>query len=128
VAYHPDLRKWLGRAATPKRDAAVLQIRRELLAEALVKVPAFGRLLRASALPAFSRARGSAILMLLFTERYYRGAVARVGGTVWPGSNAAAAIYAKTVRAAASPARANQEVSRVETHFLAAAEELRSDA
>jgi phytoene/squalene synthetase len=125
VAYHPDLREWLGQEETPMRNAAVLQARRALLVEALVKVPAFGRLLRVSALPFLSRARGSAILMLLFTERYYRGAVLRVGGTGWPGRNTAPTMYARALRAAGSPGQANREVARVEANFLAAARELR---
>ncbi len=127
VAYHSDLRDWLGQHETPARHAAVLQVRRALLVEALMKVPAFGKLLRASALPFLSRARGSAILMLLFTERYYRGAVFRVGGTAWQGPNTAPTLYARALRAAGSPGQANREVARVEANFLAAARDLRAD-
>lgn len=125
VAYHGDLEPWLFAPNSPGRDAVVAEVRRLLLVEALDKVPAYRRLLEASLLPAISRARGSAILMLLFTERYYRTAVVRVGGTGWPGSTSSIALYAKAMVAAFSRRRARAISHGVELHLLAAADELR---
>jgi phytoene/squalene synthetase len=124
VAYHEDLLPWLGQPGSDERDGVIAAVRRELLVEGLVQAPAFRGLMRASGLPAFSRARGSAILMLLFTERHYRATVERVGGTAWPGSDSSAALYSKAMVAGLSGSRADAIAGRVEAHFLAAADEL----
>lgn len=126
VAYHPALTQWLKAPETAERVDAVRLVRRELLVEALVKIPAFSRLLEASSLPPISRARGSAILMLRFTERYYQGAVARVGGLGWKGATASWRLYLDALAAALSRTRTGEIVGKVEDHFLAAAEELTS--
>jgi hypothetical protein len=125
VAYHAELEPWLFVADSPERAVVVADVRRRLLVEALDKIPAYRRLLESSVLPAISRARGSAILMLLFTERYYRSAVVRVGGTPWPGSTSSIALYAKAMVAVFSRRRTAAISESVERHLLAAADELR---
>jgi phytoene/squalene synthetase len=125
VAYHAELEPWLFVADSSERAMVVADVRCRLLVEALDKIPAYRRLLESSVLPAISRARGSAILMLLFTERYYRSAVVRVGGTPWPGSTSSIALYAKAMVAVFSRRRTAAISESVERHLLAAADELR---
>lgn len=87
VAYHPLLRGDLGRDDLD--DAALVErvrrVREDLLRRALKLSPAYERMMQALPFPAFSLARSSGVLMLLFTDRYYRSCARRVGLTPWPG-------------------------------------------
>jgi phytoene/squalene synthetase len=81
LAYDEPLRPWLGRdaASEPEAAAAVSRARGRLLDRALAAAPAFGALVRDPRLRGDPLLRGAALLMLLFTERHYRGMAARLG-------------------------------------------------
>lgn len=122
IAYHPALRVYLGEA--PARSAATEQIRRareELLIRALRCVPAYSRLLESLALPRLSSARGSAILMLLFTDRHYRACAVGTGHDPWPGSDSTTVHVLSAVLSIVSRRWAKRVVRRVEGRFLGAA-------
>ena len=63
-------------------------------------------------------ARASAVVMLLFTERYFRQCARRVGLPAWRGPDTAGSIILRGLLAAASRRRAKREIARIETAFL----------
>lgn len=87
VAYHPALAQDLGRADVddPALAQRVRRVREELLVRALRLAPAYERMMKALPLPGVSMSRASGVLMLLFTDRYYRSCARRVGRTAWAG-------------------------------------------
>jgi phytoene/squalene synthetase len=123
IAYHPSLRPFLG-AAPDQPDAMeqVRQVREELLVRALKCVPAYRRLLEELSLPAFSAARGSAVLMLLFTDRHYRACAVATGHKPWRGRNSTAMLLLTSLLSVVSKPWANRILRRVESRFLGAAE------
>ncbi|HTR78574.1 MAG TPA: squalene/phytoene synthase family protein [Gemmatimonadaceae bacterium] len=125
IAYDASLRADLGRDVTG--DAAATErvrlVRERLLRMALRCAPSYGRMVDAMRLPRVSVARASAVVMLLFTERYFRGCARRVGLPTWPGSKHVAAILVNGVLAAASRRHAAREIARVQRVFLACAGE-----
>jgi phytoene/squalene synthetase len=123
VAYHPSLRPHLGAPpAGPEAIEAVRSVREELLVRALRRVPAYTGLLEDLQLPAVSRARGSAVLMLLFTDRYYRECARRAGHQPWKGANSTVRILASSALAALSRRAARRVGARVKQRFLVAAD------
>ena len=126
IAYDEALRMDLGRDATNgTADAALVErcriVRERLLRMALARAEAYGRILRSMPLPRWSVARASAVLMLLFTERYFRACAQRIGVNAWPAPRGMTAILARTFSATFSSARAEREIARIETAFLSAA-------
>jgi phytoene/squalene synthetase len=125
IAYDASLRADLGRDPVRENDPALLErcraARERLLRMALRRAPAYARIIDALRLPRRSVARGSAVLMLLFTERYFRGCARRVGMRSWSGPYAAARLMTRTAVATFSGKRAFDEIGRVERRFLAAA-------
>ena len=99
-------------------------VRERLLRMAVARIPAYRRVLDAMRLPRFSVARASAVLMLLFTERYFRGCARRVGLAAWDGPEATLALFARTIRATVSRRVAHREIARIERAFLAASQPL----
>ena len=98
VAYHPLLRDDLGRSDLndPAALERVRQVREALLRRALDLAPAYERMMSALPFPAISLARSSGVLMLLFTDRYYRSCARRVGLTTWPGDRSTAALLLRS--------------------------------
>lgn len=125
IAYDAQLLPDLGRDATtdPALAERCREVRARLLRMAMQRAPAYAHVVESMHLPRWSVTRGSAALMLLFTERYFRGCVRRVGGQVWPGPDAMRTLYARTFVATFSPARAEREIARVEAAFLECAAE-----
>lgn len=123
VAYDEGLRGFLGRE--PGDDAPLAercrQVRERLLRMALSRAPSYARIIDALRLPRVSAARASAVLMLLFTERYFRHCARRVGLAAWKGPESGILLFARSIPAMFSGARAAYEVARVEREFLAAA-------
>ena len=66
-----------------------------------------------------SLARASALLMLLFTERYYRSCAARAGLPSWPGPSAGVDLILRSFGAFWSGDWADREMRRIERGFLA---------
>jgi len=122
VAWEPSLQADLLRTDASS-DAGlrerVRRVRERLMRRAIGQVPAYSGLLDAMRLPRISRARASAILMLLFTERYWRGCARRCGTSTGPGPEQTPELFARAAAAALSARRAAAEVARVQTALLA---------
>jgi phytoene/squalene synthetase len=127
VAYDTGLREYLGRRVTGADHALVERcriVREKLLRLALARAPSYARIIETLPLPRWSIARASAVLMLLFTERYFRDCARRVGLEPWDGPSSILALFARTIPATFSPARARAEIARVQSAFLAAADQI----
>jgi phytoene/squalene synthetase len=87
IAYHPALAGDLGRSDhdEPALRRRIRAVREELLVRALALAPAYERMMAALPFRAVSLTRASGVLMLRFTDRYYRGCARRVGRAPWPG-------------------------------------------
>jgi phytoene/squalene synthetase len=98
VAYHPMLRGDLGHndVADPALVERVREVRETLLRRALTLAPAYERMMTALPFPPISLARSSGVLMLLFTDRYYRSCAKRVGLTPWPGDQSTLALLLRS--------------------------------
>jgi phytoene/squalene synthetase len=120
ISYDASLRADLGRDV--RGDSAAMErvrrVRERLLRTALVRVPSYGRMIDGMRLPRLSLARASAVVMLLFTERYFRQCARRVGLPAWRGPDTAGSIILRGLLAAASRRRAKREIARVESAFL----------
>ena len=125
VAYDTALREFLGRRAI-STDRALVEgcrvVREKLLRLALSRAPSYARIIDTLHLPRWSIARASAVLMLLFTERYFRECARRVGWQPWRGPSSMLALLARTIPATFSAARARAEIARVQAAFLTAAD------
>lgn len=125
VAYDATLAHDLTRDAANERDPALAErcraARERLLRFALVRAGAYRRIIGSLALPRWSVGRGSAVLMLLFTERYFRGCARRVGMRAWQGPDSVVGLLRRTFAATFSRKRAFEEMERIEREFLAAA-------
>lgn len=127
VAYDTGLREFLGRQVVGADHALVERcrvVREKLLRLALSRAPSYARIIDALRLPRWSIARASAVLMLLFTERYFRECARRVGLQPWRGPSSILALFSRTIPATFSAARARAEIARVQEAFLAAAGEV----
>ena len=124
IAYDDSLREYLGRDAS-NGDRILAErcraVRERLLHMALARAPSYRRIIAALNLRGWSVARGSGVLMLLFTERYYRGCARRVGAAAWSGPTSTASLLGRTFRSTFSERAAFREIDRVERAFLAAA-------
>jgi phytoene/squalene synthetase len=120
ISYDASLRQDLGREV--HGDAGALErvraVRRRLLRAALLRIPDYRPVIDGLRLPKLSLVRASAIVMLLFTEQYFRQCARRVGLPAWRGPDTAAAIILRGLLAAASQRLADREMERVETAFL----------
>jgi phytoene/squalene synthetase len=124
IAYDDALRDYLGRdASNGDRELAerCRQVRERLLRMALSRAPAYGRIIESMQLRGWSVARASGVLMLLFTERYFRSCAARVGMPSWTGPRSTLAILWRTFRTSFSERATVREIGRVERAFLHAA-------
>jgi phytoene/squalene synthetase len=120
ISYDASLRHDLGREV--QGDAGAMErvrtVRRRLLRAALLRVPDYRPMIDSLRLPRLSLVRASAIVMLLFTEQYFRQCARRVGLPAWRGPDTAAGIILRGLLAAASRRRADREMERVESAFL----------
>lgn len=124
IAYDDALRHDLGRdASNGDRELAerCRQVRQRLLRMALSRAPAYGRIIESLQLRGWSVARASGVLMLLFTERYFRACATRVGMAGWNGPSSTLSILWRTFRTSFSERAAGREIDRVEQAFLRAA-------
>ena len=121
IAYDASLRGDLGRdAGNGDRGLAerCRTVRERLLRMAVERAPSYGRVIEAIHLPRWSVARASAVLMLLFTERHFRGCARRVGIAAWEGPDATPHLLARSIPAMFSAEFAFREIARVERAFL----------
>jgi len=116
VAYHPALRPYLWSDGAAVAD----EVRGELMRFALQRAPAYARMVDAIGFPAISFGRAAAVLMLLFTDRYYRGCARRSGIPPWHGPKHSFALLARTVPAWFSRTYSARVLRRIERAFVAA--------
>jgi hypothetical protein len=120
ISYDSSLRADLGREV--QGDAGAMErvraVRRRLLRVAMMRVPDYRHVIDGMRLPRLSLVRASAIVMLLFTEQYFRRCARRVGLPAWRGPDTAGGIILRGLLAAASRRRAKREIERVESAFL----------
>ena len=125
IAYDVALARDLGRDVVTEPDAGLRErirgVRERQLRLALSLAPSYGRLIGGLRLPRWSVGRGSAVLMLLFTERYFRGCALRVGMRPWTAPASIASVLMRTFGATFSLRRASDEIARVERAFVATA-------
>jgi phytoene/squalene synthetase len=130
VAYRPSLQPHLGHtlprdtaddteADAPAR-AAVHAARSELFELALARAPAYTEMLRQLRFRRLSLTRASAMLMLEFCDRYYRGCARRIDRPAWPGPSSSFRLLLSTFPAFLSQKRALRRAEAIEAHFLAA--------
>jgi phytoene/squalene synthetase len=124
IAYDTTLKNDLGKTVS-SADGSLIercrQVRERLLRMALRRAAAYRDVIDAIRLPRVSVARASAVLMLLFTERYFRSCARRAGLQPWNGPNTTMSLITRSIPATFSVSRANREFDRVETEFLALA-------
>jgi len=122
VAYHPLLKGDLGRADSDDAALAerVRQVREALLRRALRLAPAYERMMTALPFPRVSLARSSGVLMLLFTDRYYRSCARRVGQTPWSGDEHTFSLMLRSFGHTASGRWASRTVRTVTGRMAAA--------
>jgi phytoene/squalene synthetase len=120
ISYDASLRADLGRDVVGDAPAMerVRKVRQRLLRTALLRVSSYGSMVDSMRLPRLSFVRASAVMMLLFTERYFRQCARRVGLPAWRGPDTAGGIILRGLLAAASRRRAAREIARVESAFL----------
>ena len=119
IAYHPALAGDLGKSAgDPGVGERVRAVREELLQRALRLAPAYERMMLALPFGRISLARGSGVLMLAFTDRYYRSCAELVGRTSWAGPTSALGILLRSAAHVVSPALAGRAVRRITAAFL----------
>ena len=123
IAYDPLLRPDLGRDVNGDRALAerCRVVRERLLRMALDRAPSYARIIEAIEQRGWSIARASGVLMILFTERYYRGCARRVGLPAWEGPSSTLALLSRTLRSTFSRRAAYAEIARVERAFLTTA-------
>ncbi len=121
IAYDPrlavDVEAGEHGESSPERAERVREVRADLLVRALELGPAYGRMLDALPLPRFSLGRASGVLMLLFTDRYYRGCARRVGGVPWAGPKSGIGTVAASLPTIVSRRASRRVVERVLAGF-----------
>jgi phytoene/squalene synthetase len=123
IAYHPVLADDLGRTDTDDRAMAlrIRTAREELLLRALHLAPAYQRMMEALPFRALSLARASGVLMLRFTDRYYRSCAQRVGRTPWPGPRSTLWLIIRSAGDAMSARWSSNTIRRIARLFQDAA-------
>lgn len=121
IAYHPALAGDLGRSADdPAVRERIRAVRGELLQRALQLAPAYERMMLALPFGRVSLARASGVLMLAFTDRYYRSCAELVGRASWPGPRTAFGVIVRSAGHVVSPALSARAVRRITAAFLTA--------
>jgi hypothetical protein len=87
---------------------------------ALARAASYRRAINSIQLPRISVARAAAVLMLLFTERYYRSCAKRADLPGWDGPDSTLTLFARSIYSAFSEGFGSREMQRAEQHLLAA--------
>ncbi len=128
VAYHPDLKPLLGAVPSAADREVVRRVREELLVRALAGVSAYRGLTRDLVERGAPGLRAGAVLMILFTDLYYRGCAVRAGHPAWPGLRGRTSCVLAALPAMLSRRWAARVIARVERRFLEAKERLDHEA
>ena len=123
IAYHPRLRNDLGGGVDggPGLDERVRSVREELLTTALSRAPAYRRLVDYIGCGRISLVRASGVLMMLFTDRYFRRCALRAGRPAWGRHRPGWRLILSAIPAAWSKLWTTHVLSRIERNFLRAA-------
>jgi phytoene/squalene synthetase len=124
TAYDVSLRPYLTGSSDEQKTRVVRGVREHMVLLALSRAPAYRRLVAIIGFRPISEARGAAVLMLLFTDRYYRSAMASIGRPPWKGPSLVWSLYLSAALASVSPAWARWVIARTERNFLRAALEI----
>jgi len=129
IAYHPGLKADLGRRDPdhPELRERIRSVREELLTRALELAPAYVRMAEAIPFRRVSLGRASTVLMLLFTDRYYRSCARRVGREPWRGPERGVSVLARSFAASLSPRSAWKTLRGTAANFVAFADGLRGE-
>lgn len=127
IAYHPALAQDLGRTALePDLQDRIRRVREEFLVRALALAPAYQRMMEALPFRRISLSRASGVLMLQFTDRYYRSCARSVGRRPWSGPRSRLALIAKAGYHVFAPRGSARTVRRITERFVRFALEGRS--
>ncbi len=119
IAYHPALARDLGqRSDEPGRRERIRRVREELLVRALAMAPAYRRMMEALPFRRVSLSRASGVLMLQFTDRYYRSCAREVGRAAWPGPRSRLALIAMTAYHVVAARGSARTVRRITERFV----------
>ena len=124
IAYHPGLQDDLGRTGTgsdAELGERIRSVREELLVMALRRAPAYRKLIDFLSPRRVSLARASGVLMLLFTDRYFRSCARRAGRQAWAGRESGARLILAALPAVWSRRWAQRLLAGIEQDFLRAA-------
>lgn len=125
VAYDARLRGDLGRDAAaaddPALDERIRVVRADLLTLALRRAAAYRRLVTALVPRRWSLARAAGVLMMLFTDRWFRACAIAAGRPAWGRHRSGAFLLGSSLLAGASGRRASRILFRIESDFLRAA-------
>ncbi len=124
IAYDVSLRPYLAGSGDEQRTSVVRAVREHMVLLALSRVPAYRRLVTIAGFRPISETRGAAVMMLLFTDRYYRSAMASIRRSPWKGPSLVWSLYLSAALASVSPAWARWVIARTERNFLRAALEI----
>lgn len=127
IAYDASLRPYLTGSGDEQRTSAVRAVREHMILLALSRAPAYRRLAAIAGFRPISEARGAAVMMLLFTDRYYRSMITSIGRSPWQGPNLVWSIYLSAVLASIWPAWARWVIAKTEQNFLRTALEIKGD-
>jgi phytoene/squalene synthetase len=124
VAYHPLLRDDLGRAVGEDAELAerVRAVREELMLMALQRAPSYRPLIEFLSPRRVSMARASGVLMMQFTDRYYRSCARRAGHEPWGRRRSGVRLMLSAMPATWSRSWGRKVLSRIEEDFLRAVE------
>lgn len=124
IAYHPALRDDLGAGevdADPLLSERVRAVREELLVMALQRAPAYRPLIEYLSPRRVSMARASGLLMLLFTDQYFRSCARRAGRQPWGARRGGGRLILSALPAVWSRRWAGRRLAGIERDFLRAA-------
>jgi len=123
IAYDPRLRSDLGCAVDgdPALAERIRSVRGDLLVMALSRASSYRRLIEGLSPRRISLARASGVLMLLFTDRYFRACARRAGRPTWGRHRSGPRLILAALPAAWSRRWTRRVISEVEQNFLRAA-------
>jgi phytoene/squalene synthetase len=124
IAYHPLLAGDLGAGVTdddPLLLERVRRVREELLLMALQRAPAYRPLIDFLSPRRLSLARASGLLMLSFTDQYFRACAHRAGRPPWGKRRSGTRLILAALPAAWSRRWAGRRLAGIERDFLRAA-------
>jgi phytoene/squalene synthetase len=126
VAYHPALRDDLG-VENIGTDAALAErvrvVREELLKMALRRAPAYRPLIEYLSPSRISLVRASGVLMLAFTDQYYRSCARRAGLEPWGPRQSSLRVILSSLPSVWSRRSAHKALSKIERDFVQASSE-----